>query len=56
MRIKRFLAPDMRQALRMVREDQGPDAVVISSRRTEAGTELLVAQDYDEQLVAAMGA
>jgi flagellar biosynthesis protein FlhF len=56
MRIKRFLAPDMRQALRMVREDQGSDAVVISSRRTEAGTELLVAQDYDEQLVAAMGA
>jgi flagellar biosynthesis protein FlhF len=56
MRIKRFLAPDMRQALRMVREDQGPDAVVISSRRTEAGTELLVAQDYDEQLVATMGA
>ncbi len=56
MRIKRFLAPDMRQALRMVREDQGPDAVVVSSRRTEAGIELLVALDYDEQLVAAMGA
>lgn len=55
MRIKRFLAPDMRQALRMVREDQGPDAVVVSSRRTEAGIELLVALDYDEQLVAAMG-
>ena len=56
MRIKRFLAQDMRQALRMVREDQGPDAVVLSSRRTEAGMELLVALDYDEQLVAAMGA
>lgn len=56
MRIKRYLAPDMRQALRMVREEQGPDAVVISSRRTEAGTELLVALEYDEQLVAAMGA
>jgi flagellar biosynthesis protein FlhF len=56
MRIKRFLAPDMRQALRMVHEDQGPEAVVVSSRRTEAGIELLVALEYDEQLVSAMGA
>jgi flagellar biosynthesis protein FlhF len=56
MRIKRFLAPDMRQALRMVHEDQGPDAVVVSSRRTEAGIELLVALEYDEQLVSALGA
>ncbi|MEY6431922.1 flagellar biosynthesis protein FlhF [Thioalkalicoccus limnaeus] len=56
MRIKRFVAPDMRQALRMVREDQGADAVVLSSRRTEAGTELLVALDYDAQVVAAMSA
>lgn len=56
MRIKRFLAPDMRQALRMVREDQGPDAVVVSSRRTETGIELLVALDYDEQVVADMRA
>jgi len=56
MRIKRFLAPDMRQALRLVREDQGPDAVVVSSRRTETGIELLVALEYDEQLVSAMSA
>lgn len=56
MKMKRFLAPDMRQALRMVHEDQGPDAVVVSSRRTEAGIELLVALEYDEQLVSALGA
>lgn len=55
MRVKRFLAPDMRQALRMVHEDQGPDAVVLSSRRSAAGIELLVALEYDEQLVSAMG-
>ncbi|AGA89155.1 flagellar biosynthetic protein FlhF [Thioflavicoccus mobilis 8321] len=52
MRIKRFLAPDMRQALRLVREDQGPDAVVVASRGTDAGIELLVALDYDEQLIS----
>jgi flagellar biosynthesis protein FlhF len=40
----------------MVREEQGPDAVVLGSRRTEAGMELLVALDYDEQSVAAMSA
>lgn len=56
MRIKRFLAPDMRQALRLVHEDQGPEAVVLSSRRSEAGIELLVALEYDEQLVSTMGA
>lgn len=29
MRIKRYLAKDMRQALRLVREEQGPDAVIL---------------------------
>jgi len=33
MKIKRFLARDMRAAFRMVREEQGPDAVILSSRR-----------------------
>lgn len=51
MRIKRFIAPDMRTALRMVREEQGPDAVILSNRPTADGIEVVAATDYDEALV-----
>ncbi|MGN6513537.1 MAG: flagellar biosynthesis protein FlhF [Lysobacteraceae bacterium] len=51
MRIKRFVAPDMRTALRMVREEQGPDAVILSNRPAEGGIEVVAATDYDEALV-----
>jgi flagellar biosynthesis protein FlhF len=47
MRIKRYLAKDMRQALRQVREEQGPDAVILSSQRTEDGVEVTAAVDYE---------
>lgn len=51
MRIKRFVAPDMRTALRMVRDDQGPEAVILSSRKLEnGGFEVVAATDYDEAL------
>ncbi|MFC5568964.1 flagellar biosynthesis protein FlhF [Lysobacter yangpyeongensis] len=52
MRIKRFTAPDMRTALRMVREEQGPDAVILSNRATDDGIEIVAATDYDEALAA----
>ena len=52
MRIKRFIAPDMRTALRMVRNEQGPDAVILSNRVTADGIEVVAATDYDEALVA----
>lgn len=51
MKIKRFVAPDMRQAMREVREEQGPDAVILSTRRLEDGIEIIAAVDYDEALV-----
>ena len=41
MRIKRFIAPDMRTALRMVRDEQGPDAVILSNRATADGIEVV---------------
>ncbi|MCK7595136.1 flagellar biosynthesis protein FlhF [Pseudomarimonas salicorniae] len=51
MRIKRFVAPDMRTALRMVRDDQGPDAVILSSQKLDqGGFEVVAATDYDEAL------
>lgn len=51
MRIKRFMAPDMRTALRLVRQEQGEQAVILSSHRTQAGVEVVAATDYDEALV-----
>lgn len=50
MKIKRFVAPDMRSVLRMVREEQGPDAVILSNRPVTGGVEVVAATDYDEQL------
>jgi len=51
MKIKRFTAPDMRQAMCLVREDQGPEAVILSTRRIAGGIEVIAAIDYDESLV-----
>ena len=47
MKIKHYRAADMRQALRQVREAQGPDAVILSSRRLANGVEVVAAVDYD---------
>ncbi len=51
MKIKRYMDKDMRRVLRRVREDQGPDAVILSNRRVEEGIEVIAAIDYDEALV-----
>lgn len=51
MKMKRFVATDMREALRMVREQQGPEAVILSTRRTDDGLEVVSAVDYDETLI-----
>ncbi len=48
MKIKRFFADDIRQALRQVREALGPDAVILSNKSVEGGVELVAAKDYDE--------
>ncbi len=54
MKIKRYFAPDMRQAIRNVREEQGPDAVILSNRRVNGGIEIIAALDYDESLLGQM--
>jgi flagellar biosynthesis protein FlhF len=51
MKIKRFVASDMRTAFRMVRDEQGPNAVILSSRRVDNNVEVIAATDYDEALV-----
>ena len=50
MKIKRYTADSMRAALAQVRAEQGPDAVILSSRRSEEGIEVIAAIDYDEAL------
>ena len=46
MKMKRYFAADSRQALRELREDQGPDAVILSNRRVDGGVEII---DLDEE-------
>ena len=47
MKIVRHTAPDMRQALRSIREQLGEDAVILSSRRVPQGVEVTAAVDFD---------
>jgi flagellar biosynthesis protein FlhF len=54
MKIKRYTATSMRAALAQVRAEQGPDAVILSSRRGEDGIEVIAAIDYDEALFVEM--
>ncbi|MFK8053575.1 MAG: flagellar biosynthesis protein FlhF [Woeseiaceae bacterium] len=51
MKIKRFLAPTMREALKAVRIEQGPDAVILSNQRVGEYIEIIAALDYDEALI-----
>jgi flagellar biosynthesis protein FlhF len=55
MKIKRYLAVSMRAALEDVRAEQGPDAVILSSRRIDEGIEVIAAVDYDEALFTGAG-
>ncbi|MDH5484940.1 MAG: flagellar biosynthesis protein FlhF [Gammaproteobacteria bacterium] len=51
MKVKRFVAKDMRSALRDIREELGADAVILSNRKLNGQVEILVALDYDEELI-----
>lgn len=49
MKIKRFVAPDMRRALAAVKKEIGEDAVILSNKTLENGVELVAAIDFDEE-------
>ncbi len=51
MKIKRFFAADIRQAMRMVKEELGADAVIMSNKSVDGGVEIVAARDFDEQLI-----
>jgi flagellar biosynthesis protein FlhF len=50
MKIKTYTHRDMRSALRQVRDEQGPDAVIVSSRHLIDGVEVTVAVDPEAVL------
>lgn len=47
MKIRRFIASDMREAMRQVREALGPDAVILDTQRVAGGIELSAAVDHE---------
>jgi len=53
MKINRFFAKDMRQAIQKVRKTLGSDAVILSNKSVDGGVELVAAIDYDESAVIA---
>lgn len=51
MKIKRFTAQNMRNAMEAVREAFGPDAVILSTKSMDDSVEIVAAMDYDEKLI-----
>ncbi len=51
MQVKRFVADDMRTAMRLVKEEIGVDAVILSNRVVDGKVEILAARDFDEGLI-----
>jgi len=51
MKIKRFVAKDIRQAMRMVKDELGADAVIMSNKSVAEGVEIVAARDFDEQAI-----
>ena len=54
MRIKRTFAPTMRDALLLVKQEQGADAVILGNKKVPGGVEILSAIDFDEAAVSRM--
>jgi len=47
MNVKKFLASTSREALRQVREELGPDAVILSSQQAAGGIEIMALASAD---------
>lgn len=50
MKVQRFFAKSMAEALKQVSHEMGPDAVILSNRRVDGGVEIVTALDYDENM------
>ena len=49
MKIRRFVAKDMRTALEQIKHELGVDAVIMSNKKIPEGVELMAAVDYGQQ-------
>lgn len=49
MSVRRYRARDMRDALRQVREHQGPDAIILSSRRVDGMLEVVASLETNDR-------
>ena len=47
MKLKKFTAPTTREALQKLRAELGEDAIILSTKQTAAGTEVLAASSHD---------
>ena len=54
MRIKRTFAPTMREALLLVKQEQGMDAVILGNKKVPGGVEIMSAIDFDEVAMTRM--
>ncbi len=48
MQLKRFIAKDNHNVLKLVREELGADAIIISNRKVDSGIEVIASAGYDE--------
>jgi len=53
MKIRRFVAKDMRTALAQIKEELGVDAVIMSNKKIPEGVELMAAVDYNQAVPVA---
>ena len=49
MKIRRFVAKDMKTALAQIKEELGADAVIMSNKKIPEGVEIMAAVDYNQQ-------
>ena len=49
MKVKRYFSHSMQDALRQIREDLGPEAVILSNSKQNGGVEILATAEYDEE-------
>ncbi len=52
MKIKRYFASNVRQAIALVRNELGEDAIILSNKNVQGGVEIMAAADYDESLLS----
>jgi flagellar biosynthesis protein FlhF len=51
MKVRRFYAKDMSQALKQISNELGAEAAILSSKKTPTGVEVVAALDYDENIL-----